>query len=183
MSEKYKVRDQKKIYFITFAVIHWVDVFTRREYKDLLLESLQYCQREKGLEIYAWCLMRNHIHLALGTQGHHKLSDIVRDLKKYSSVALVRAIAANGQESRKEWMLELFKKTAENGSKHQQYQFWQNQYHPVELSEPKRQERCLANIHDNPVKAGIGGEAEHYLYSSANDYAGGKGLLAVKLME
>jgi putative transposase len=57
MSEKYKVRDQEKIYFITFAVIDWVDVFTRREYKDLLVESLQYCQREKGLGIYAWCLL------------------------------------------------------------------------------------------------------------------------------
>jgi putative transposase len=177
------VRDQEKIYFITFAVMHWVDVFTRREYKDLLVENLQYCQRGKGLEIYAWCLMSNHIHLALGTQGHNKLPDFIRDLKKDSSVALVRAIAANGQESRKEWMLDIFKKAAESNSKHQQYQFWQNQYHPVELTDSKRQERCLAYFHKNPVKAGIVGEAEHYLYSSALDYAGGKGLLAVKSME
>jgi putative transposase len=183
MSEKYKVRDQEKIYFITFAVIHWVDVFTRREYKDLLVESLQYCQREKGLEIYAWCLMSNHIHLALGRQGRNKLSDIIRDLKKYSSVALVRAIAANGQESRKEWMLDIFKKAAENSSKHQQYQLWQNQYHPMELTSPNQQERCLPYIHNNPVKAGMVAEAEHYLYSSAIDYAGGKGLLIIKFME
>jgi putative transposase len=183
MSEKYKVRNQEKIYFITFAVIHWVNVFTRREYKDLLVENLQYCQREKGLEIYAWCLMSNHIHLALGTKGRNQLSDIIRDLKKYSFVALVRAIAANGQESRKEWMLDIFKKAAESSSKHQQYQFWQNQYHPVELTDHPHQERCLAYIHHNPVKAGMVEEAEHYVYSSARDYAGGKGLLPIKFMD
>ena len=56
MSEKYKVRNQEGIYFITFAVIDWVDVFTRREYKDIVVASLQYCQQEKGMKIYAWCI-------------------------------------------------------------------------------------------------------------------------------
>jgi len=53
MSKKYKVWNQERIYIITFAVIPWVDVFTRRVYKDIVVASLQYCQREKGLEIYA----------------------------------------------------------------------------------------------------------------------------------
>jgi hypothetical protein len=119
----------------------------------------------------------------LGTKGQNKLSDIVRDLKKYSSVALVRAITAKGQESRKEWMLDIFKKEAENSHKHQKYQFWQNQYHPMELTDHHQQERCLAYIHQNPVKAGMVAEAEHYVFSSAIDYAGGKGLLEIKFME
>src|SRR5687767_10461103 len=121
MSEKYKARDSDKIYFITFAVVHWVDVFTRREYKDLLLESLKHCQKEKGLEIYAWCFMSNHVHLALGSTGQFPVPDIVRDFKKYTSVAIVRAIAANPQESRKDWMLEIFKDAAANSNKHQKY--------------------------------------------------------------
>ena len=128
MSKKYKVRDQEKIYFITFAVIYWVDVFTRREYKDIVVASRQYCQREKGLEIYAWCIMSNHLHLALGTTGQEQLPDIIRDFRKYTAVALVRAIVANEQESRKAWLLEIFKKAAEVSNKHQKYQFWQNQY-------------------------------------------------------
>jgi len=183
MSEKYKIRDQERIYFITFAVIHWVDVFTRGEYKDVVVESLQFCQKEKGLEIYAWCIMSNHLHLALGTTGQHLLQDIIRDFKKYTSVALIRAIVANEQESRKAWMLEIFKKAAEISNKHQKYQFWQNQYHPVELSDNDKQQRCLDYIHNNPVESEMVSEAAHYVYSSAIDYAGGKGLLEVNFME
>jgi putative transposase len=59
MSEKYKVRDQDRPYFITFAVTEWVDVFTRQQYKDIVLDSIRYCQREKDLMVYAWCLMTN----------------------------------------------------------------------------------------------------------------------------
>ncbi|WP_026463867.1 REP-associated tyrosine transposase [Adhaeribacter aquaticus] len=183
MSEKYKVRDQEKIYFITFAVVQWVDVFTRQVYKDLVIESLQHCRKQKGLEIYAWCIMSNHLHLALGTAGQHPLPDIVRDFKKYTSVALIRTIAENPQESRKDWMLEIFRTAAENSSKHQKYQFWQNQYHPIELSDNDKQQRCLNYIHNNPVVAGLVSEATHYVYSSAIDYAGGKGLLGIKFME
>jgi len=160
-----------------------VDVFTRREYKDLIVESLKFCQKEKGLEIYAWCIMSNHLHLALGTTGILPLPDIIRDFKKYTSVALIRAIADNAQESRQAWLLQLFKQSAETSNKHQKYQFWQNQYHPIELADDDKQQRCLDYIHNNPVKAGIVSEGEYYVYSSAIDYAGGKGLIAVKFME
>ncbi|QMU26652.1 REP-associated tyrosine transposase [Adhaeribacter radiodurans] len=183
MSEKYKIRDADKIYFITFAVVHWVDVFTRREYNDLLVESFKYCQQKKGLEVYAWVIMSNHLHLALGTSGQEPLTNIIRDFKKYTSVAIIRAIQANEQESRKDWMLAIFQKAAESSRKHQKYQFWQNQYHPVELLDNDKQQRCLDYIHQNPVKAGMVAEAEHYVYSSALDYAGGKGLLPIKFME
>jgi putative transposase len=99
MSEKYKIRDQEKAYFITFAITGWVDVFTRVEYKNLLLENLRYCQKEKGLEIYAWCIMSNHIHLAVGTEGRNKIEDIIRDFKKYTSVLIIKAIEENERES------------------------------------------------------------------------------------
>ncbi|WP_207432025.1 REP-associated tyrosine transposase [Sabulibacter ruber] len=183
MSEKYKVRDQEKVYFITFAVVGWADVFTRREYKDIVVESLQYCQLKKGLQIYAWCIMSNHLHLALSTEGTITLSDIIRDFKKYTSVALLRAIQENIQESRKEWLLHLFKTAAEGSSKHQKFQFWQNQYHPVELSSNEKQQRCLDYIHHNPVEAGLVREAADYIYCSAIDYAGGTGLLKINFME
>lgn len=175
MSEKYKIQDQEKIFFITFAVVHWVDVFTRRQYQDLVVKSLPYCQREKGLEIYAWCIMSNHLQ--------HPRQDIIRDFKKYTSVALVRAIASNERESRKTWLLKIFKMAAASSNKHQKYRFWQNQYHPVELSDNDKQQRCLDYIHNNPVEAGMVREPEQYVYSSATDYSGGKGLLAVKFIE
>ncbi len=53
------------MYFVSFAVIFWVDVFTRKEYKDIVVESLQHCQHEQGLVIYGWCIMSNHVHLII----------------------------------------------------------------------------------------------------------------------
>nr|WP_309547130.1 transposase [Spirosoma foliorum] len=68
MSRKYKVRDQSKVYFITCTVVQWIDVFTRRHYKDIVLDSIRYCIAEKGLELYAYCLMTNHLHMIVGDQ-------------------------------------------------------------------------------------------------------------------
>jgi REP element-mobilizing transposase RayT len=95
MSEKYKIQDQEQLYFITFAVVGWIDVFTRRQYCDLLIESLRYCQREKGLVVYAWCIMSNHIHLIIGRNKEFKHEAIVGDFKKFTSVQLCKAIEEN----------------------------------------------------------------------------------------
>ena len=65
----YKIRDQSAIHFITFAVIEWVDVFTRKQYADIVVESLKYCQDKKGLIVYAWCLLSNHIHLIVAAKN------------------------------------------------------------------------------------------------------------------
>lgn len=43
-----------ELYFITTTVVDWVDIFTRPKYKHIILESLAYCQQQKGLKIYAW---------------------------------------------------------------------------------------------------------------------------------
>ncbi|MEQ9426860.1 MAG: transposase, partial [Cyclobacteriaceae bacterium] len=68
MSIKYKIRDQTKLHFVTFAVVYWIDVFSRKSYRDIVVDSLRYCQKEKGLELYAWCIMSNHVHLIIGTE-------------------------------------------------------------------------------------------------------------------
>jgi len=83
----YKIRNPAGIHFITFAVVDWVDVFTRKEYRDKLIQSLQYCQKEKGLNIYSWCIMSNHVHLVVSAKNNNT-SDILRDFKKFTSKRL-----------------------------------------------------------------------------------------------
>ncbi len=184
MSEKYKIRDQDKLYFITFAVVYWVDVFTRQTYKDLVLDSLKYCQKKKGLEIYSWVIMSNHIHLIIGRNGAVKIEDIIRDFKKFTSVHLCKMIEDNNQESRKSWMLKLFSNAADKSKKHVKYKFWQNEYHPIELDTNKMMEQKLDYIHNNPVEEGIVDNPASYLYSSARDYTQNrKGLLEIKFIE
>lgn len=71
-------------YFLTFQVVGWSDVFTRKVYRDLILENLSFCRLEKGLCLYWYAIMSNHIHLVV-QQKDGKLSDWVRDFKKFTS--------------------------------------------------------------------------------------------------
>ncbi len=77
MSEKYKFHNEDGIYFITPTIVEWIDLFTRKEYCELVLDSLKFCQQEKGLVIHAWCIMPSHIHLIVNKQGNETLSDII----------------------------------------------------------------------------------------------------------
>ena len=40
MSEKYKFRDKDGIYFITATFAGWIDLFTKKEYCEIGIESL-----------------------------------------------------------------------------------------------------------------------------------------------
>ena len=180
----YKIRNQQAIHFITFAVINWIDVFTRKEYKDIILDSLRHCKKEKGLSIYSWVIMSNHIHFILSAKEGYELSNILRDFKKYSSDKVIKAIEQNTEESRKDWMLKLFKLAGKKNPRNSCYQFWQQDNHPIELNSNYLVDQKLEYIHNNPVKAGIVEKAEDYLYSSAIDYyTGKKGLLEIEFLE
>ena len=175
--------------FVTTTVVNWVDVFTRTQYKDILVEALRYCQQNKGLELYAWVLMTNHIHLVAGIRydlhendyDKYKtlLSAVIRDFKKYTSKKLVEAIMANPQESRKEWMLEIFRESGKYDSKIKDSRFWNEGFYMEEVYTMEFLQQKVNYIHQNPVKQGMVARAEDYPYSSGVDYAGGKGLLEV----
>ena len=99
MSRNYKFHNPEGVYFVSFAVVEWIDVFTRNEYKDILLESLGFCQKNKGLEIFAWCIMTNHMHLVFRSVGENKPEDLLGDFKRFTSNAIVHAIIDNPKES------------------------------------------------------------------------------------
>jgi REP element-mobilizing transposase RayT len=104
MSRNYKIRDQSRLYFISFATVQWIDALTRPIYKDIIVDSIKFCIKEKGLEVYAWCIMTNHVHLIIGSIKN-KMEDIIRDLKRHTSKSILLGIEENPIESRKEWLL------------------------------------------------------------------------------
>jgi len=100
MSRKYKFRNPEAVYFVTFTTVNWIDVFTRPIYKEIIVDSINYCIKNKGLVVYAWVIMSNHVHLVIETRNA-ALEDIMRDLKKHTSKTIIKAIEENPQESRK----------------------------------------------------------------------------------
>ncbi|MBK9792561.1 MAG: transposase [Sphingobacteriales bacterium] len=182
MSGKYKPGEDAIPHFLTFTVIGWIDVFSRETYKEKLLESLQYCIEEKGLAVHAWVIMTNHVHLIVSTKNN-KIADVVRDIKKYTSRQIIELIEQNPKESRKEWMLNIFSFAGKSNNNNKNYQFWRQDYHPVELNTNEKLTQRLVYLHENPVRAGLVWEAYHYKYSSALDYyTNDKGLLKVEFL-
>lgn len=177
MSRNYKFHNPESLYFVSFAVVNWLDVFTRNEYKDILIESLRFCQKTKGLEVIAWCIMSNHVHLIFRVIDGNKPENVLGDFKRFTSKALVKAIQNNPKESRKEYLLETFKKSAEESSNVSNFQFWRHDNMPIELWSNAVIREKVIYIHQNPVKAGYVFRAEDYVYSSAIDYSGEKGIL------
>ena len=170
MSEKYKFYDPDEMYFITPTIIGWVDVFTKSRYCELVLDSLRYCQKNKGLLVYAWVIMSNHVHMIISCENG-RLSNLIRDLKKFTSTKIVRAIEENKHESRKRWLLWLLKKD-------DKIIFWEKGYHGEEITSISFFESKLNYIHQNPVRVRIVEKEEEYLYSSCGDYYGiRKGLI------
>jgi REP element-mobilizing transposase RayT len=160
----------------------WIDVFSRQSYKEIIIDSFQYCQKHKGLHINAFVIMTNHIHLVAHSPDNN-LSNIIREFKKFTSKRIIESIQENSKESRSEWMLDLFRQFATSSKKHKNYQFWTHNNHPVELFSPKWINQKIIYTHNNPVNAGIVEMPEHYTYSSAKNYIGQPGILDVEVID
>jgi putative transposase len=155
------------LYFVTLTVVNWIDVFTRRLYSDFIIQTLEWCQNNKKLNIYAYVIMTNHVHLVASvTDG--SLGDVLGHFKTYTSKELFKLISNNEQESRRKWMIRAFEQAGKYNPLNTNHQFWQNGNHPVLLYSPAVIDQKIDYIHENPVRAGFVGSAHEFWYSSAN---------------
>ena len=181
MPTGYQITRQDGLYYVTFQVIDWVDIFTRQCYRDVAIESLDYCRRTKGLRINAYVIMSNHIHAIISGQEAN-LSDVVRDFKRYTATQILKQIE-EGTESRKDWMLKRFEFAAKRHKRNSRYQLWTHENHAIELESHKFIMQKMAYIHDNPVRAGFVDHAEHWLYSSQRNYSGLSTVIDIDMIE
>ena len=169
MSTGYKIDEKEGLYYLTFQIVGWVDLFTRPVYKDIAIDSFKYCQQNKGLSIFAFVIMSNHIHL-LAQSEMGDLSGTIRDFKNYTSKKFLERIN-DGVESRRKWMKMVFEYHGRFKNK-QTNQIWTHGNHAELIYTQKFIEQKVDYIHNNPVRAGIVSKPEDYLYSSARNYAG-----------
>lgn len=186
MSRNYKIRDNNKAYFVTFTVIHWIDLFIRDEFRKVFLESLKFCQQYKGLNIYAWCLMTSHAHLIVSSSNENQpLMGIIRDTKSFVSRQIRKLLEdpiAVG-ESRREWILHMMYNQGLQNGNNKDFQCWQQHNQPILLDNNFIIDQKVEYIHNNPVEAGFVKKPEDWKYSSAIDFTlNGKGLLELSLM-
>jgi REP element-mobilizing transposase RayT len=181
MSRKYKMANPEGMYFVSFAVVYWMDVFVREEYMGIISDSLNYCSKEKGLELFGYCLMPSHMHMVFRDKNNEP-SKLLKEFKTHTSKAIRKAIEENAQESRKEWILWMMKRAAEKKSNVSNYQFWQHHNKPIELWTNAVIDQKMDYMHSNPVVSGFVSKPEDWKYSSAGDYTGIKGQVVLCLI-
>jgi putative transposase len=170
MSRKYKVRNPEGVYFVTSTVIGWVDLFTRPCYKDIIIDSLEFCVEKKGLNLHAFVIMTNHIHLLISAKDGFLLPNIMLDFKTFTSKRLIKEIKAIN-ESRGVWLLNKFSFEANRNVRGKNYKVWQDGFHPIEILSTDMVYDKLEYIHQNPVVQRIVDNPKDYVYSSARNYA------------
>ena len=160
MPTGYKIAGQDQLYYLTLQVVYWVDLFTRKSYRDLLIENLAFCQKNKSLEICGYAIMSNHIHL-LAKSNTGNLSNTIRDFKSYTSKELLKLIK-EPIESHREWILKIFKDAASRHKRNSEYQLWTHENHAEHIYSNQFISQKIKYIHENPVVAGIVLRAEDY---------------------
>ena len=173
MSRKFKFVNQHQPYFVSCSVVHWQKAFNDSEYCNILIESLTYCQAHKGLIIYGWCFMPDHIHLIIGTHKN-PMQDIMRDFKSYTSQYISKKMMKHRANPEMNKIMQIMCRSGLKNSNNKDWQFWQQHNNPKELFSAKIAEQKLNYVHFNPVKAGLASRPTDWLYSSARDYEGKK---------
>ncbi|MBC7412497.1 MAG: transposase [Bacteroidia bacterium] len=182
MSRAYKFHNPEGLYFVSFATVFWIDVFVRQIYFDCIVKNLNYCIAHKGMQVYAWCIMPSHMHIVFKSIIQ-KPEELLRDFKSFTAKEMIVLIETNPQESRREWILNSFKKAGAKNSNNTINQFWQQHNKPIELWSNEVIDQKINYIHNNPVVSGFVDKEEDYLHSSARDYCENKGLVNILLAQ
>ena len=135
MSTAFKINDPKGLYFVTLTITDWIDLFTRDHNRRIVIDALDYCRKNKGLGIWSYVIMTNHIHLIVNASS--SLSDIIRDFKRHTTKQLLASVK-NEVESRRSWMLNAFSIAGQVENRDDvSHKIWISDNHPIELESGK----------------------------------------------
>lgn len=168
MTKNFKSGETGIPYFVTFTVVEWLNVFTKPQYMQILWDSLQYCRREKGMKLYGFVFMTNHLHLIISAGDENiKLWQIIRDFKKFTAQKIIQMMQ---KEENRRWILDVMKAAGTKNSANTQYQFWIQDDGAVEINSDEFFLQKLNYLHANPVRAEMVTDACAYVWSSARLY-------------
>jgi putative transposase len=165
--KRYKVhRGIYNVYFSTSTVVDWLPVFTTDTYFSIVVSSFKYCQIHKGLNIVAYVIMPEHIHLVTSNPEEGSLSDIMRDFKRFTSKEITRELEKQNKVS----LLNTLQKSAAKAKGNTEYKVWQGGFHPESIYSETFLKQKVEYIHYNPVRRGLVSRPEEWRYSSARNY-------------
>ena len=171
-------------YVLTLNTVDKIDVFVRPAYKQVIADALNYFTDTQGLTIYCWCLLSSHLHLVVRTKDGTAPAYFERDFKKFTTPAILKTIEIE-MDFRREWMMRHFEEYGKPLRRLEKFHLWQNCSSPqrIDCEHPRLLLDRIAHIHENPVRERIVELPEAYVFSSARDYAGIRGMVKVKVVQ
>jgi hypothetical protein len=177
----YEYKNMSTGYFVSLYTRDWVDIFERPVYKQLIVHSLNHFSDQKGLVVYAWCLMSSHLFLLIRSDGMVPVQELVTAFRVFTEEKILAA-ADTEPEPRRKWILSHFRAPAGFMGLQREWQLWEEQWQPIHIDMANAEEllQQFEFIHQQPVHELIVDAAPDYRYSSARDYAGSKGLVQIR---
>jgi putative transposase len=161
---RYRFFETEYPYFMTCTVVGWLPVFTRPEAVEIIYDSWRHSQRERGLKLFGYVILENHLHLIASAPD---LSDVMQRFKSFTARQIVERLEATGERSLL-WQLHSHKLPHKAESRHQ---VWEEGSHPQQIRTDETMWQKLEYVHANPVRRGYVDDPLHWRYSSARNYA------------
>ena len=166
MRSRYRVNEPHSAYFVTCTIVAWLPVFTSAGRCNIVVESLQYCRENKGLEIFSWVVLDSHLHAIIAAP---ELTRVLADFKRHTAQRILEQL----QKENCEWLLNQFRFYRAKHKIESEYQVWQEGSHPQAIADDGMMSQKVDYIHNNPVKRGLVSGQEHWVYSSAHEWCVG----------
>ena len=166
MRSRYQAKEPDRAYFVTSTIVAWLPVFTKAARCDILIEALEYCRTHKALRICAWVILDNHFHAILAAPG---LPRVMADFKRHTARRIIELL----ETERCEWLLNQLRYFRAAHKSENEYQLWQEGFHPQAIMSDEMMVQKREYLHQNPVKRGLVAMPEHWRYSSAHEWAEG----------
>lgn len=159
-----KKENENQPHFITITIIEWIDIFTKPEYFKVVIDSLKFCRQNKGLLLYEYVIMTNHIHLIAQAKEGFRLSQIISDFKKHTTREILRLL----EKDNRRYIMNLIKNSFSK-KKGYENQVWQRENYPELIVSEKFLSNKISYIYYNPVRKEYVRKAEDWLFSSARN--------------
>jgi putative transposase len=169
---RYRIYDTHYPHFVTCTIVNWLPLFGSPPIAQIVLDSWRFLQENQRIELYAYVIMEDHVHLIAAADD---LAKEIGDFKSFTARQIVDWLQDRGASQVLDQLacLKLAHKTD------RQFQVWQEGSHPEMIQGEAMMRQKAEYIHNNPVKRGYVDEPIHWRYSSARNYAGLTGLLEV----
>lgn len=168
----YKVFETYYPYFVTCSVVDWLSIFSISGVAQIILDSLKFHQQHRGLTLYAYVVMEDHIHLVIQSDY---LEKNMRTFKSFTARQIIDLLKTRGND----FYLHKLRDLKLSHHKGSEFQCWQEGYHPKQIISDKMMIQKIEYVHNNPVQRGYVDNPRDWIHSSACDYQGQKGMIPI----